>query len=226
MQPNLHPRKSRTTQIPDTLHQLGGLQTIGADTVNLVINGKATVVKYITGGNFDDLGLISHLRQALKPEVHVHWKPDGKFSRIHLSSKDDVRVFFNYTLGRKLGLIANATTFTGDSNIVAISLPAGGKPVAADYPVDAHANLRMFYVARRTETHQKLPWTLLTQFYPTKLISDCRINVMMRYIQNFNQSWNELKGESTTLHLLDSDFELLKSFNYHTGRAQIAIDIQ
>lgn len=207
---------------------LAGLQTLAADSVNLIVDGVNTV-KFVPAGNFSDVGLLQHVRACLHPEIAVQWKLSGKRLRLQMSSKFNVQVFFNGPLGKKLGLVGHVITPTGDYAGFQVNI-AAGTSFTAEFAVDVHANLHVLYLATRTEQqgNRENRWNVLTQFFPTTMISESRPNVLKRYTlvnQNY-QRYNELRGNNTTFHLLDSEFQPLNSFHPITGRTQIVLDIQ
>lgn len=208
---------------------LAGLQTLASDNINIVYDDDKTIVKFLSGGNYTDLGLLQHLRMALSPQIVVKWILNNKQFVLQLSSKYKIRIFFNVTLGRKLGLVGEVSQISGVFKGYEVEISAGDS-FTAEYPVDVHCNLNLFYVALKSESKTSLEpiWNILSQFYSSKPISMYRSTALLWYPlvnQNY-QRFHDFNGKSTTFYFLDSNFQLLNNFSTITGRSQISLDIQ
>jgi hypothetical protein len=229
---------------------IAGLQTCAKDDIYLIFRGgtNETMNKQFIGGNFNDVGLLQTLRICLAPEVTVTWAIRGRDYYVQFASIFDVDLYFNRSLGRKLGISSVVTpeqhemdglgetsgTSCGTSATLAVAthqhgyrvLLISGTVFRCTLPVNVLSNLHFLYLASKQSPDNGGGLEVITQITPARPIVDLRPTSLHRYPpvqQDFPRFFDLLSGMH--LVLLDSDFQRLECFHEFAGHCQVILDM-
>jgi hypothetical protein len=199
--------------------------------------------KVCAGGNHNDFALLQALRHCLAPEISVTWASRGRDYYMELSCQTQASLFFNRSLGRKLGLCSGGGDGGLEDGGVVGQWRTTATPGAthrhgyrvqlfpqtifrSTLPVNVIANLQFLYLGSMQSFANGGALELITQLTPTRPIMESRPNSMQRYLtlqQDFPRFFDILPGMH--LVLLDSDFQLLECFHDLVGHCQVILDM-